>query len=59
MLITRAVWKIKPGGMIGRQPIWVSKIVQAGPESSLFVRLLACAPGFDSPGAEWFDSNED
>jgi hypothetical protein len=25
MLITRAAWKIKPGGMSGRQPIWGKK----------------------------------
>ena len=30
MLITRAVWNIKPGGMIGRQTYWVSQSFRLG-----------------------------
>jgi hypothetical protein len=36
MLITRAVWNIKPGGMIGRQPIWEKR------KSLNLFRILSC-----------------
>ena len=32
------------------------EIIQAGPESFLFVRLLVCASRFDSSGVKWFKS---
>jgi hypothetical protein len=44
-LITRAAWKIKPGGMLRTATLWVSKIIKAILEYGLFDATFCSSAG--------------